>query len=423
MGNLLGSPNTEKETHTGKTFSENLEYGVSTMQGWRIHMEDAHICESSINLLEDSNNSNASANSEISLFAVFDGHGGTYAAQYSAKHFVRVFSSQTKFQEFCAKQQQTLTNLSESEKALKDREELELLECALTDAFLELDDLLYESTQQKEEPTENNQSEDAEMTNNDEGDEDDDHLNDESGTTAVIVLLTPKWLICANAGDSRAVYSKAFPPDNTNQAVPLSYDHKPDDEEEERRIIEAQGYVSGGRVDGDLAVSRGFGDFRFKSNSEKSKTEQRVIALPDIIVHNRDFDGKDKFLVLACDGIWDVFTNKECVDCIHQILDEGEKDFGLLCEEVLDLALDRGSKDNMTCLIVRLPGLTLKDVEDQEKEKAVELTGVLARREQRRLLQEQAQEQARKEREFLENKHNAILMMQNEDEDNEQGQG
>lgn len=44
MGNLLGAPITEKETHSGVT-PDGLEYGISSMQGWRIHMEDAHITQ------------------------------------------------------------------------------------------------------------------------------------------------------------------------------------------------------------------------------------------------------------------------------------------------------------------------------------------------------------------------------------------
>ena len=72
-------------------------------------------------------------------------------------------------------------------------------------------------------------------------------------------MVTPKWIVCTNAGDSRAVYSRS-----NHRAVPLSYDHKPEDEDEERRIREAGGYVSGGRVEGDFAVSRGLGDYRFK---------------------------------------------------------------------------------------------------------------------------------------------------------------
>ena len=44
MGNLLVAPITDKETHKGVS-EDGIEYGVSSMQGWRVHMEDAHICE------------------------------------------------------------------------------------------------------------------------------------------------------------------------------------------------------------------------------------------------------------------------------------------------------------------------------------------------------------------------------------------
>jgi serine/threonine protein phosphatase PrpC len=197
----------------------------------------------------------------------------------------------------------------------------------------------------------------------------------DSGTTACVVVLTPDWIVCSNAGDSRSVFSKAG-----NRAVPLSYDHKPDDEEEERRIRAAGGYVAGGRVEGDLAVSRGLGDFRFKSmdtvcagahstattnvktvNDQGTATttrvtmapgEQKVSSVPDIIVQNRNAE-QDEFIIVACDGIWDVQSNPECVAEVAALFQEGESDLGLICEETLDVCLRLGSKDNMTTLIVK----------------------------------------------------------------------
>ncbi len=178
----------------------------------------------------------------------------------------------------------------------------------------------------------------------------------DAGTTAVVVLLTPKWIVCANAGDSRAVYSRSG-----HRSVPLSYDHKPSDEAEERRIRNAGGYVAGGRVEADLAVSRGLGDFRFKElnvvasgacgeRREVGKggaslrggvddapmmrpSDQKVSPFPDIIVQNRD-PKEDEFVVLACDGIWDVQTNQDCVKMVAKIFADGESDMGLVCEEV-----------------------------------------------------------------------------------------
>jgi len=360
MGNLLPQPVTEKETHVGKT-SDGLLYGISHMQGWRIHMEDAHVCESELATVEFEDEETMQTDKKIvlegtSLFAVFDGHGGSYAAIYCAENIVKVVTRQPKFIKYAqlleasknnvdidntnedmnddiAKAQEDGSTTSEEKQALMDRELLDLMEGALVDAFLELDTILYGTTQDT-----------GDGRNN-------PYLNDESGTTGVIVILTPRWIICANAGDSRAVYSK-----NDGRAVPLSYDHKPDDEEEERRIKDAGGYVCGGRVDGDLAVSRGFGDYRFKGTAHLGQVDQRVSPSPDIIVQNRNMES-DEFLVLACDGIWDVNSNKDCVDIIHEIISEGETDLGLVCEEVIDVSLRKGSKDNMTTLIVQLPAL------------------------------------------------------------------
>ena len=46
----------------------------------------------------------------------------------------------------------------------------------------------------------------------------------EAGCTANVVLITPDYIYCANAGDSRAVASV------NNKTEPLSFDHKPEDQ-------------------------------------------------------------------------------------------------------------------------------------------------------------------------------------------------
>ena len=62
------------------------------------------------------------------------------------------------------------------------------------------------------------------------------------------------------------------------------------------------------RVNGNLALSRALGDFVFKRNAGMGAEEQMVIALPDIEV--REINEDWEFLILACDGIWDVVTNE-----------------------------------------------------------------------------------------------------------------
>lgn len=103
-------------------------------------------------------------------------------------------------------------------------------------------------------------------------------------------------------GDSRVIAS-------VNGAVQvLSLDHKPCNDTERERIQAAGGWVEFNRVNGNLALSRALGDFVFKRNSQKVPQEQIVTAFPDIEVRKVTEDWE--FLLMACDGIWDVMTNE-----------------------------------------------------------------------------------------------------------------
>lgn len=365
MGNLLGSPITDKDTHVGVSDC-GVPYGHSSMQGWRIHMEDAHIIQPHLYAQEESSSSNSNTKKEYkklplpghSLFAVFDGHGGSFAAEYAARNFCRVLSREEKFIEyanFVQERDAKEPTLNATDRAMYVRNGQALLEQALCDAFVTLDAEILRAIQGDSEPDANTPYEHiSEDDKKDSSPQPFDMVveelkapeDEDSGTTICVLVLTPQWIVCANAGDSRAIYSKG------GRAVPLSYDHKPDDEEEERRIKAAGGYVAGGRVEGDLAVSRGLGDYRFKVLSsvlngnnplpamddnpvrvQLHASDQKVSPVPDLIVQNRN-DEQDEFIVMACDGIWDVQTNHECAQTIVEIFNEGESDLGLVCEEV-----------------------------------------------------------------------------------------
>lgn len=82
-----------------------------------------------------------------------------------------------------------------------------------------------------------------------------------AGCTANVVLITKAEILCANAGDSRAVLSKK------GKVKDLSVDHKPDTPSEKRRIERANGFVEMNRVNGSLALSRSLGDFEYKCNT------------------------------------------------------------------------------------------------------------------------------------------------------------
>lgn len=61
--------------------------------------------------------------------------------------------------------------------------------------------------------------------------------------------------------------------------------------------------------------------------------DHKVTPVPDIIVQNRDALS-DEFIIIACDGVWDVNTNEECIRMVAELFEEGESDIGLICEEV-----------------------------------------------------------------------------------------
>ncbi|KAG8238083.1 hypothetical protein J437_LFUL018101 [Ladona fulva] len=119
----------------------------------------------------------------------------------------------------------------------------------------------------------------------------------DSGCTAVVAVVDDKGtLYVANAGDSRCIISRK------GVAMDMSVDHKPEDEEECKRIVQAGGDVTAeGRVNGGLNLSRALG--------EQCPND----ALPDVrkIKLRRD---EDEFMVLACDGIWNSMTSQDVVD-------------------------------------------------------------------------------------------------------------
>lgn len=93
-------------------------------------------------------------------------------------------------------------------------------------------------------------------------------------------------LYTANAGDARAVLSRA------GKAVRLTYDHKGNDKQEAKRIMDAGGFVMGGRVNGILAVTRSLGD---------SSMKEYVVGSP--YTTETELSDDDEFLIIACDGV------------------------------------------------------------------------------------------------------------------------
>ncbi|GAX74792.1 hypothetical protein CEUSTIGMA_g2239.t1 [Chlamydomonas eustigma] len=156
----------------------------------------------------------------------------------------------------------------------------------------------------------------------------------EDGCTAVTLIVYQHRLIIANVGDSRAVLCRG------GEAIAVSVDHKPNLKEERERIEAAGGVVIWAgtwRVAGVLAVSRAFGDKPLK---------RFVISTP--YMQEEQLRHEDEFLILASDGLWDVFTNEDAV-ALARSIEDPEQAAKKLTEE----AYSRGSMDNITCIVIK----------------------------------------------------------------------
>jgi len=182
-----------------------------------------------------------------------------------------------------------------------------------------------------------------------------------AGCTATVVLVTRTEIICANSGDSRTVLSRA------GRAKDMSEDHKPDNPAEKARITRSGGFVEDGRVNGMLALSRALGDFEYKNNKMMNAKDQAVSAFPDVRIE--PIDSATQYVLLACDGIWDVKTSQEAISFMMEKLYKGnfaprqktmkdmEKSMELLLDDCCasDLASSQGlGCDNMTAIIVEI---------------------------------------------------------------------
>ncbi len=161
------------------------------------------------------------------------------------------------------------------------------------------------------------------------------------GSTAVVAVLLQRTLHIANCGDSRAVLC------NAGNAHRLSFDHKPELACERERIKEAGGHVyqthplGPARVDGVLSVSRSFGDFLLspKVTWHPYHAERRLTAA-------------DEFVVLGCDGVWDVLDDQTAVDIGRKALDAG-KPPKVAARQIMNASLQRGSTDNVSVVVVQ----------------------------------------------------------------------
>ncbi|CAF3729160.1 unnamed protein product [Rotaria socialis] len=326
MGQFLEKPKTDKHNANGK--NEDLRYGLGSMQGWRVDMEDAH---AAVLKLDDNRWST------WSYFGIFDGHAGFRTAVKSAERLhPRIISSLNGLV-------QENANLKSSQNVTSSQLDFNKFEMAMKDAYFKFDN------EWKEENRNNNP-------------------DDKSGSTAISCLIDLERIYFLNVGDSRAILVST-----DGRILLATKDHKPNDQAERQRIQEAGGTVLIQRVNGSLAVSRALGDFEYKNNSNRRPDQQLVSPEPEITFYARQAkqDEQTAFIVLACDGIWDVMTNEELGTYIlgrMRVTDD-------LCEianSILDMCLYKGSKDNMSLIIIAFKNAPIPSPECKAKDEALD---------------------------------------------------
>lgn len=337
MGMFLDKPKKEKELESGE--GNGLRYALCSMQGWRVEMEDAH----AIKIELDPTMKNCS------YFAVFDGHAGDFVSKYSSEHLIDTImelwiASSAKNNQGSAEIKDNgggnCAGKSDKLCHLTDPVEVEIFREKVKEGFLKIDSKMRELPK---------------------------FLSGEerSGTTAVASFVTPNKIIFANCGDSRALLCRS------KEVLFATHDHKPYNEEERRRIENAGGTVMIQRVNGSLAVSRALGDYDYKNVTGLLPTEQLVSAEPDLTIIDRT--DEDEFLILACDGVWDVMSNEEVVSYIHSRL-VVHQNLQEVCEELLETCLAKGSRDNMSVILITFPAAPQVINDAVEKEAKLDQT-------------------------------------------------
>lgn len=295
MGAFLDKPKTEKHNCCGE--GHGLSYGLSSMQGWRVDMEDAHTAVLGLN---------APSMTDWSFFAVYDGHAGSRVANYCSKHLLEHIINASfgvgGTQGFHGGPDSSAIDPSAGPPTV------EAVTAGIRKGFLKIDEHMRSF---------------SDLRNG----------MDRSGSTAVGVLVSPEHFFFFNCGDSRAVLYR-------NSHVCFStLDHKPCNPRERERIQNAGGTVMIQRVNGSLAVSRALGDYHYKCVDGKGPTEQLVSPEPAVCEMLRA-PAQDQFVILACDGIWDVMSNEELCEFVKSRL-EVSHDLERVCNEVVDTCLHK----------------------------------------------------------------------------------
>lgn len=340
-----GSLSIGDEFIVGRTgFSVNrFDYGISEAIGARPTMEDRTLVIQSL-LLEPTHGYYKGEPKEdleelamTSFAAVFDGHGGDECSNYLVEALPHQIRQAMLAERVALKQAVEQSAMAGRQDQAEDAAS-ELMRKILKGAYLRTDN---DFISPKNAP--------------------------QSGSTGATVLLLGRRLFAANVGDSRVVLCRGG-----GQCVELTSDHKPSRPDEAARVRAAGGFILHKRVMGELAITRAFGDKSFKmgikamleeepeeSTATKANQEPKdftaplVSAEPEIasmlLSHN------DEFLLLACDGLFDVFRSQDAIALARQELIRHRGEPAEVARILSDQAIRvRRSRDNVSILIIIL---------------------------------------------------------------------
>ncbi|KAI2471492.1 PP2C-domain-containing protein [Annulohypoxylon bovei var. microspora] len=272
-------------------------------------------------------------------FAIFDGHAGTFAADWCGKKLHLILEETIRRNPNVPIPElldQTFTNVD----AQLEKLPLKNSGCTAAIAVLRWEDRVPSSSSatgsQAIAPAAAAASKAAEASKPKDAKLESDGPNHSIPESAHARLkgaaVRQRVLYTANVGDARIILCRA------GKALRLSYDHKGSDENEGKRIANAGGLILNNRVNGVLAVTRALGDTYMKDLVTGHPYTTETVIQPEV----------DEFIIIACDGLWDVCNDQDAVDLVRD-----EQDPATASKKLVDHALARFSTDNLSCMIVR----------------------------------------------------------------------
>ncbi|KAI3742624.1 hypothetical protein L1987_60313 [Smallanthus sonchifolius] len=329
-GAVLQSPDCAAEwVQFFQNSTQNCEF--ASLQGHRKYQEDRVSCNLGIHI--PLIGKDATNEAKVDLLAVFDGHGGIEASEMATQHLLDYFLVHVSARAF-----KKASNLDNHHDLITSTQRSRGVLLAIDDKYLH--DILKEALFGAIREIDRKFSMEAYKKGYSAG-----------STASVVLLLNNEELLVGNVGDSRVILCAGY-------AEQLTHDHHPDRDDERARIEVAGGFVLDWdvpRVNGILAVSRAIGDVSLKRYG--------VIAEPEM-VNWRNITAKDRYLVVASDGVFESLTPENVCQLIEDaaVIQENGTPYDSfpslpsfsLAYRIVKTALERGSTDNLSAIVVPL---------------------------------------------------------------------